>query len=73
MSTALVPIVIIAVVVVTQSFLANRYDWQCANCGHVFSLSPVAAALLPHRPVMRKLARCPSCGVLSWASPVAKQ
>jgi hypothetical protein len=71
--SAFIPIIIIVLVLVTQFFLASRYDWRCESCGHTFSISPVAAALMPHRPVGRKLARCPNCGVLSWASPVPKQ
>jgi ribosomal protein S27AE len=71
--TALIPVIVIALVLVTQFFIASRYDWQCGNCGHVFSISPAAAALMPHRPVGRKLARCPNCGVRSWVSPVPKQ
>ena len=73
MESALVPIVVIALVLGVQYVLASRYDWQCENCGNVFSLSPAAAAVLPHRPVMRKLARCPNCGVRTWASPVPKR
>ena len=73
MTSAFLPIIVIAAVLVVQYVLASRYDWQCENCGQVFSLSPLAAAVLPHRPGMRKLARCPDCGVRSWASPVPKQ
>lgn len=73
MDSAFIPIIIIPLAVGTQFFLASRCDWQCGNCGHTFSLSPLQAALMPHRPVGRKLARCPSCGTLSWVSPVRRQ
>jgi DNA-directed RNA polymerase subunit RPC12/RpoP len=71
--TVFIPIIVIALVLVSQFFLASRYDWQCANCGHTFSISPFAAAVMPHRPVGQKLARCPNCGVLGWVSRVPKQ
>lgn len=73
MDGAFIPIILVPLVFVTQFFLASRYDWQCGNCGHTFRLSPLSAALLPHRFGGQKLARCPDCGVRSWASPVRKQ
>jgi hypothetical protein len=69
----LIPVIIIPLAIGTQFFLASRYDWKCGNCGHTFSLSPLAAALLPHSFGGRKLAKCPNCGVRSWATPVPKQ
>ena len=72
--SALIPIIIIVPLALgTQFVLASRYDWQCGNCGHTFSLSPFAAALMPHRPIGQKLARCPNCGTVSWVSRVPKQ
>jgi len=73
MDKALIPIVIFAGVFVTQLMFARRYDWQCANCGHTFSLSPLTAMLMPHRFGGQKLVKCPNCGVRSWASPVPKE
>lgn len=73
MTKALIPIVIFAVVFTTQLRLASRRDWRCADCGHEFSLSPLAATLLPHRLGGQKLAKCPECGKRTWASPVPKE
>jgi len=73
MDGALIPIIVIPLLLVTQTFFASRYDWRCGNCGHTFSLSPVAATLMPHSFGGRKLARCPNCGVRSWVTPVPKR
>lgn len=70
---AFLPVIIIPIALVTQFVFASRPDWRCGNCGQTFSLSPVAAALLPHSFGGRKLARCPHCGSRSWASPVPKR
>lgn len=72
MGVYLIPIIIIPLAFGTQFVLASRYDWQCQNCGHTFSLSPVSALLLPHSFGGRKWARCPNCGSRTWASPVPK-
>ncbi|WP_158607607.1 hypothetical protein [Flexivirga caeni] len=45
----LVPLIVIVVGFSTQYLLANRYDWECGACGRSFSISPVIAALMPHR------------------------
>ncbi len=73
MDKALIPIVIFAVVFTTQFTFASRCDWQCANCGHKFSLSPLTAMLMPHRFGGQKLVKCPNCGARTWASPVRKE
>lgn len=73
MDSAFIPIVVVPLALVAQFAYASRFDWQCGNCGHTFSLSPFAAALMPHRFGGQKLARCPDCGVRSWVSPVPKQ
>lgn len=73
MDRAIVPIIVICLALLIQVVSAGRYDWRCESCGHVFSVSPLAAALLPHRFGGRKLAKCPSCGVRSWVTPVPKQ
>jgi DNA-directed RNA polymerase subunit RPC12/RpoP len=72
MSAAFLPIILVPLALAAQFAFARRFDWRCPNCGHTFSLSPVAAALLPHTFGGRKLARCPDCGVRSWVSPVPK-
>ena len=66
-------VVIIPLALGGQFVFASRYDWRCGNCGHTFSLSPLTAAVMPHRFGGQKLARCPDCGVRSWVSPVPKQ
>jgi hypothetical protein len=71
--SAFIPIVIIPLALVAQSAYASRFNWQCQNCGQTFSLSPLTAALMPHRFGGQKLAKCPNCGVRSWASPIPKQ
>lgn len=73
MDGILIPIIIIPLALGAQLLFARRYDWRCQNCGHVFSLSPLTATLMPHSFGGRKLAKCPSCGVRSWVSPVRKQ
>ena len=73
MSTALIPIVIILLGLAAQMAFSSRFDWQCGNCGHTFSLSPLTAAVMPHRFGGQKLVKCPNCGVRSWVSPVPKQ
>ena len=73
MSPAYFPLVIIPVAFAVQYTFASRYDWRCERCGETFSLSPLAATLLPHSFGGRKFARCPHCGVRSWVSPVPKQ
>jgi DNA-directed RNA polymerase subunit RPC12/RpoP len=67
-----IPLIVIPLGLVVQTAFTRRFNWQCGNCGHVFSLSPVSAALMPHSFGGRKLARCPNCGVRSWVSPVPK-
>ncbi len=73
MHTAYFPIVLVVVVFTSQVALASQRDWKCSNCGHVFSIPPLKASLLPHSFPMRKLATCPSCGARTWVSPVPKQ
>ena len=72
MDGILIPIIIIPLALGGQFFYASRHDWRCGSCGHTFSLSPFAAALLPHSFGGRKLAKCPHCGVRSWVTPVRK-
>ena len=53
-STALAPVIVVVVVFVAvtlfQFKLSKGFDYECGNCGHRFSPSPLAAALAPHRP-----------------------
>lgn len=65
-------VVVIPLAFGAQFLFARRYDWQCESCGHTFTLSPIVAALAPHRMGGRKLVRCPSCGARTWATPVPK-
>jgi hypothetical protein len=66
-----------AVVIITllaaawQNWMNRNFDYQCANCDEVFSLSLSQAMLAPHF-LGRKLVRCPRCGKISWAAPVRK-
>jgi DNA-directed RNA polymerase subunit RPC12/RpoP len=67
----------LAVIVIPLAFAAqfvysSRFDWRCENCGHTVTVSPVAAALSPHRVGGKKYARCPDCGARSWLTPVPK-
>lgn len=75
MLTEMLPVVLIAAgfaaQYVVQRGRTRQYDYRCGNCGNVFSLSPLAASLAPHR-MGQKWVRCPRCGVRSWATPVAK-
>jgi hypothetical protein len=77
MDGVLIPIVVIPVGLGVQFFFASRCDWQCGNCGHTFSISPLVATFLPHSFGNsfggRKFAKCPNCGVRSWVSSVPKQ
>ena len=66
-------LLVIPIGLIAQSVIARRYDWRCQKCDHVFTLSPLAAAFLPHGMGGRKYARCPECGARSWAMPVAKE
>lgn len=72
MTTFLIPIILIPLALLTQTYFASRFDWRCEKCGRIFSLSPFVAALMPHSFGGRKLAKCPDCGVRSWVSPVPK-
>lgn len=67
-----IAVVVIPLAFGTQLVLSRRYDWRCDNCGQTVTLTPVMAALSPHRFGGQKYARCPSCGVRSWLSPVPK-
>jgi DNA-directed RNA polymerase subunit RPC12/RpoP len=77
MEHVLIPVVVIAlgflVQLVLQQGITSRYDYQCDNCGHTFSLTPLMASITPHRFGGSKFAKCPHCGVRSWVSPVPKQ
>jgi predicted RNA-binding Zn-ribbon protein involved in translation (DUF1610 family) len=63
---------VVVVVAVGVQVMNNRTTaFQCAQCGHTFSLSPVAAVLSPHS-MGRKMVTCPKCGARDWATPVPK-
>ncbi len=69
-------IIVIAAVtllaVVWARWTNSHFDYQCPNCGEIFSLSVLQAMAVPHMSG-RKLVRCPNCGRVSWATPVAKR
>jgi len=66
-------VVLLALVVVTliQRGLVSNYDYQCANCQEVFSITLLQAMLFPHS-FGKKLVRCPNCGKVTWAVRVPK-
>ena len=70
------PVVVVAVVFVAVLFfqwnLSKGIDYECDNCQHRFSPSPLVAAVAPHRFGGLKLLRCPNCGATTWASAVPK-
>jgi len=70
------PIIVIPTILVLaflwQTVLNRGIDYQCANCGEEFSISPLTGVLAPHN-MMRKLLKCPSCGKRTWARPVRKE
>lgn len=77
MNTAIVPVVVIGIALVAQLVvqqgITSRYDYRCGNCGQRFSLTPLAASIVPHRFGGSKFVKCPHCGVRSWVTPVPKQ
>lgn len=77
MSTSIIPVIVVVAAFIVQfsvqQNITSRFDYQCGNCGHTFSLTPFAASVAPHRFGGSKFVRCPSCGVRSWVSPVPKQ
>ncbi|MDA8440709.1 MAG: hypothetical protein M0Z51_17880 [Propionibacterium sp.] len=54
-----------------QTRMSARFDYECATCGHRFSLSPGLATIAPHS-MGRKWVRCPECGARTWATRVPK-
>ena len=48
------PVIVVALVFVVllafQTRITARSDYQRAACGETFSLTPLAAAVAPHRP-----------------------
>ena len=69
----LVIVLILVVVLGIQALVASHSNWRCDKCGTTFSMSPLKAALLPHRWGWGKLAKCPECGVRSWTHRVPKE
>ncbi len=71
----LFPLIVVAVAAILglswQNLINRNYDYQCQNCGAVFSLSTFQAFVLPHM-MGRKLVRCPVCGQMTWAERVPK-
>lgn len=49
----------------------KTHDFECPNCGKVFSLSLSDMISSPHR--LRECSvKCPGCGAIVWAVPVPK-
>jgi DNA-directed RNA polymerase subunit RPC12/RpoP len=71
----IIPIVSAAILTVLfafwQRWMSSTFDYQCANCGEIFSL-PAWQAMLALHVVETKLVRCPNCGQMTWATPVRK-
>lgn len=72
----LIPIIILAIVAIFVAFWQRRtssnFDYQCGNCGAIFSLPTWQAVIAPHA-MGRKLVKCPNCGSMTWATPVRKE
>jgi DNA-directed RNA polymerase subunit RPC12/RpoP len=66
-----IAIVVLIVAALVQRWISSNFDYQCANCGEIFSLSAWQAMFVPHS-MGKKLVRCPHCGQTTWATPVPK-
>jgi DNA-directed RNA polymerase subunit RPC12/RpoP len=76
-SSAFIPVIVVvlalAINFLVQQNLTSRYEYQCDRCASTFSLTPLAAAIVPHRLGGAKYVKCPDCGKRSWATPVPKR
>ncbi len=70
-----IPLVVLAIATVFALYWArwqtSTFDYQCANCGQIFGLSPWQALAVPHA-MGKKWLKCPTCGQATWAAPVPK-
>jgi uncharacterized C2H2 Zn-finger protein len=64
--------VLLAAMFLAQVILRKRYNFQCADCGHIFSPSALVMTLTPHR-FGTKLLKCPECGKVTWAARMPKK
>ncbi len=75
MFVQLIPLIVISMVAIFGFFWLRwvilNYDYQCANCGAVFSI-PVIQALIVSHSFGKKWVQCPNCGQTTWANPVPK-
>ncbi len=62
----------IAVAVILLMAMSRSVQYQCDNCGGIFSLSPFIAVAAPHM-MGKKFVRCPRCGIVSWVSPMHRE
>lgn len=69
---AAAPVLIIIFAMLFLGWMNRNFDYQCVQCGCVFSLSFPQACLSPHA-MGRKLVRCPECGNMGWANAVRKE
>jgi DNA-directed RNA polymerase subunit RPC12/RpoP len=66
-----VPLIVLVFYAFWQSWISSNFDYQCANCGAIFTLQTWQAMIAPHA-MWRKLVRCPTCGQMTWATLVRK-
>jgi uncharacterized C2H2 Zn-finger protein len=45
--------------------------FECGACGHAFEVTPLQALFAMHR-FGSKYLRCPSCGSMTWTTPVPR-
>jgi DNA-directed RNA polymerase subunit RPC12/RpoP len=67
-----VVVVVLCVVVILNQWMGTKFDFECRNCGHRITPSPVMAALAPHS-FGKKLLKCPECGSVTWTQRVPKE
>jgi ribosomal protein S27AE len=69
---ALVAVLVLIIYAFWQAWIIGNFDYQCGNCGYIFSLQLLDAMFAPHA-FWRKLVRCPNCGQMTWAALVQKR
>jgi len=67
----IVPIVLIVIAVIIVLQTNKNFDYQCSNCGAIFSLSALSALFSLHM-MGKKFVRCPHCGAVTWANRIPK-
>ena len=70
------PIIVLVIATVSvvfwQRWMTSNFDYQCVNCGEMFSLSTLQAMIAPHA-MGKKLVKCPNCEKVTWATHVRKR